>query len=466
MRFIRHSLILFTFAALGTAQASLTAFSLEANKTAHLAKSPAPGPVLNSLCKAAILERVEFFGVDGIENYVNFCEVEPTLVPEDVSSVIQKMGELNSRVASVLGVRKELLFSMGVSVSFRASESGALGESQGNREGVALAVLPTWKFAHFSSMLYTHEVIHVLNFNPGPFADMMVGLEDHPYLFEALPDLISAVVHRSPKITIADPDLPECLRDFRDGTPIQSLGAPFSHFYPLGSVDGVIACCESSKALGSQAKEICRTYKEVRPKSLAEIRFLRENQHLEFREHTPKELAEPFRAIHCVVKTPSGLSLLDNCDSHQFSQSLISFFFRLKELTGRWQLLPFMKQIKAQAPRAASYLCGYPTGNKAFGGTRAKVRIRPLLGAFIALRESLPGAAQSQFDLAWSEHEMDKFVDLDRLYRLDTFSGLAQVRVGAQNPAFRKQNGCDNLYNFDPKHCGVVCERADGPDLD
>lgn len=415
--------------------------------------------IRNTLCEKAILDRVEFSGVEGIENFVNFCEAEPKAIPAEVSSVIKKIGELNARVADVLSVKKELLFPMSMNVFFKASANGALAGSQVTGEGVTLTVLPTWKYADFSTMQYAHEIAHVLNFNPGPFADTVLGLEGHPYLVEALPDLISAVVHDSPKITILDPDLPDCLRDFRDGTPNQSLSVPFGHFYPLGSMDEVIACCGSAKALSPYAERLCRGYVASRPRSIAKINTLKETQDLKFLDYTPMNLAAPFEAGNCVVKTPSGLTFLDNCDTHQFGQSLVSFFFRLKELTGRTQFLPFMNVMKTLAPKTARYECGYVAGSPTLGGAKATVRIRPLLGVFSGLRESLNAADQKQFDLAWAEHAMGKLIDLDRLYRNETFSGLAQARVGARNELYTPMFGCENLYGFDPVRCQVSCLR-------
>lgn len=463
MRIELRSLSFLILLAAGAAHASMTGSS-QSIRARYEVKSMGPRQVLNSLCKDANLDRVEFFGVEGIDNDVNFCAAETKLIPADVMAVIRKMGELNSRVAAALGTKKELLFSMSMNVFFKAYENGALGGSGVSGEGVTLTVLPTWKFADFSTMQYAHEIIHVLNFNQGPFSAMMVGLEEHPYLVEALPDLISAVVHESPKIVIEDPDLPDCIRNFRDGTPSQSLGAPFSHFYPLGSVDEVIACCETAKAISPYAKRLCRGYAVNRPRSLARIKTLKVNEGLEFLEYTPENLKAPFEASNCAIKTPSGLTFLDNCDSHQFSQSLVSFFFRLRELTGRSQFLPFMNQIKALAPKTVSYTCGYTAASKTLGGAQAVVKIRPLLGAFIGLRETLSPTDRTQFDRTWSEHEMGKFVDLDRLYRNEVFAGMAQGRVGARNEIYTPMFGCDNPYRFDRSRCEVSCQRGDGPD--
>lgn len=471
MRFARRvpslrifALILIGVFSLADARASTTldlsgALILPVPTPPHVPVKPKANVDRNELCKDAILDRVEFFGVAGMENFVNYCEVESKDLPADVSSVVKKMGELNARIALALDVKKELLFPMSMNVLFKASENGALAGSRVTGEGVTLTVLPTWKFADFSSMQYAHEIVHVLGFNPGPFADMVLGLEEHPYLMEALPDLVSAVVHDSPKITILDPDLPDCLRDFRDGTPNQSLAAPFSHFYPVGGMDEVVACCESSKALSPYAKRLCRGYVASRPRALAKIKNLKETQNLEFPEYTPKNLAAPFEAKNCVVKTPSGLTFLDNCDTHQFAHSLVSFFFRLKELTGRSQFLPFMNKMKALAPETARYECGYVAGTPTLGGAKATLRIRPLLGVFIGLRESLNAVDQKQFDLAWAEHELGKLVDLDRLYRNEVFSGIAQVRVGARNELYTPMFGCENLYGFASARCQVSCLR-------
>lgn len=471
MRTALRAISLLVLITAGTAHASLTSNSRGADdflfprsmRAQYEVKSPKVAPAgKNRLCKEALLDRVEYFGVDGFENHLNYCGVEQNLLPSDVVTVIQKIGELNSGVATALGIKKELLFPMSMNVFFKSYENGALGGSGVTGEGMILTVLPTWKAADFSTMQYAHEIIHVLNFNPGPFSEMMLGLEEHPYLVEALPDLISAVVHASPKIVIADPDLPDCIRNFRDGTPSQSLGAPFGHFYPLGSVDEVIACCEATKDLSAYAKRLCRGYVNSRPRSLAKISTLKLNAGLEFLEYTPENLKAPFEASNCVVKTPSGLTFLDNCDSHQFSQSLVSFFFRLKELTGHSQFLPFMNQIKALAPRTSQYTCGYVSASKSLGGALASVKIRPLLGAFIGLREELSPADRVQFDRAWLEHEMGKMVDLDRLYRNETFSGIAQARVGARNELYTPMFGCDNLYSFDLSRCEVSCKRVDG----
>ncbi len=422
--------------------------------------------VQNALCKKATLDRVEFFGVEGIANDTNYCEVDPKEIPADVTAAITKMGELNSRVASALGTNKEKLFPMTMNVFFTAYETGALGGSQVTGVGVTLAVLPTWKFAQFSTMQYAHEIVHVLSFNPGPFATLLTGLVDHPFLAEALPDLVAAVVHDSPKIVIEDPDLPECIRVFRDGTPSQSLDQPFAHFYPMGSVDEILACCEKTKDLSNSARRICRGYAGNRAKGLAKIANKKVLEDLNFRDYFPENLAAPFEAENCRVDSPSGLTFLDNCDTHQFAPTLVSFFFRLKELTGKSQFLSFMNQVAAGALKTESYDCGYASASRALGGARATVKMRPLLGAFINLRESLSSDDQARFDLAWKEHGMAKFVDLDRLYRTESFAGYAQTLVGLRNELFTPMFGCDNLYNFDRVRCEVTCRKVDGLSLD
>ncbi len=416
---------------------------------------------LNALCSLAFLDRLEFKGVSGIPEKMNFCEIEANKIPGDVATVIEKIGEMNIRTAQSVGMKPKTLYPMTMNVFFQANALGALGGSEVTGAGITLMVLPTWKVVDFSSMQYVHELVHVLNVNSGPFSEITGGVENHPFLQEALPDLVSAVVHDSTQIIVNDPGLPECIRNFRDGTETYSLDKPYSSFYLVAAVDHLLECCAREKSLSPYAKRVCGAHEKIRLDSLTKISNRRDELRLEFLEYTPKILEAPFQAENCALKTITGLTFLDNCDTHQFGQPLTSFFFKLRKQTGRTQLLPFLKQLHSLRARAIPYDCGYTSGSSRLGGARARVEFRPLLVAFVGLRESMSRDDQAKFDQVWNEHAMGKLMDLDRIYLNETFTGVAQARVGERNALYSKMQACDNPFKFDTSLCQVTCGRGE-----
>lgn len=415
---------------------------------------------LNEACVKAHIVRLSFKNLPKYPSDANFCETPVKDLPNDARALIEKIGELNDRVAEVFGLTAAEAFPMDVGITLTADFRGSIN-SKDRTDGVVLSVLPDWGFRDFSPKVYAHEIVHTLTFNAGPVADALVGLQTHPFLIEALPDLVSAAVHRSPKMEMGESGLPECLKSVRDESPIRSLDEPFRRYYPLAMTDDVIECCATldSDGLSPFAKSLCNTYSWNRPSVVARTEaFIRENE-IQAPLTDAAHLKTAFEASDCRIVTKTGLVFLDNCDSHQFGYPLVSFFFRLRELTGKLLVAAFFEKIREMADGTAVYECGYANGTETLGGTKAHVAIRPLLGAFSALRESLVPAERAAFDRAWNEHAFGKLVDLDRIYRSEMLDGLAQLAVRQKNRFYADLKDCESPYKYDLEACRIACEK-------
>jgi len=291
----------------------------------------------------------------------------------------------------------------------------------------------------------------------------MFGLQDHPFLIEALPDLVSAAIHDSPKIELGEASLPECLKTLRDLTPIRSLDERFGHFYTLAASDDAVKCCSKLDRgkISPFARSVCDHYTSMESRNRATVETFVENNGLTRTPYDVAHLNASFEAENCRLRTENGLVFLDNCDTNQFAYPLVSFFFRLKELTGKSFVSEFFEQMRATRERTAVFECGFvgPDVSPQAGAVKARVALRPLLGSFMGLRESMNSAERASFDRAWAEHALGKMIDLDRMYRNETLAGFAQLAVKAINPIYRTRKGCNNVYKFDSDECRVACEK-------
>lgn len=416
----------------------------------------------NEACLRSHVTRLEFEGLPKYSSTTNYCDVPVKDLPRDALAVIEKAGELNAKVAALLGQKPEETYVMDVSITISGDVKGSLGsEAKGGK--VVLSALPDWTFQDFSSTVYAHEIIHTLTFNAGPTSEALLGLQDHPFLTEGLADLISTAIHDVPKIVLGEAALPKCIREIRNETPIRTLAEPFGRFHTLASANELVRCCATLdlEKVAPFARGICNQFTWGQSTSLATVEtFIQENG-LSATPYDEAHLAAAFEAKDCRVETKTGLVYLDNCDPHQFGYPLVSFFFRLKELTGSFHVTEFFEKIREGSRSTAVYECGYsaPTVTPKLGGAKAYVALRPLLGPFLALRESLNSADRSAFDRVWKEHHFGKLVDLDRIYRNETLSGVAQIVVKAKNLLYRDLEGCENPYKFDPATCSVACEK-------
>jgi len=413
--------------------------------------------IRNEACAKSRLTKVDFKDLSKFPAGVNYCEVPLAKLPADVRALIEKAGALNAKIAAFLGQDLDETFGMDVEITVSADARGTLA-SEAAAGQVLLSGLPDWTIADFSPKIYVHEIIHALTFNAGPTADALVGLQDHPLLVEALPDLIASALQGSPGMELGEANLPDCLRILRDETPVQSFDAPFLRFFSVGSTDTIIQCCATLDLakVPPFAKQICKAYTGARSAQIAKIETFVKSNRIAAVPIDAEHLRKTFAAEDCRLRTSTGLVYLDNCDTHQFAYPLVSFFFRLRELTGKSWVAAFFAKIREGVESTAVYECGFTAEAD---GAKAYIGLRPLLGPFMALRESMNAADQAAFDDAWKEHDFAKMIDLDRIFRNEALAGLAQIAVKERNPLYRKEHACGNVYDFDPVACGVTCEK-------
>jgi hypothetical protein len=424
----------------------------------------------NFACVKAHVSRLTFSSLPKYSPTTNYCQVEMKDLPKDALALLEKVSEMNEKVATLLGQDVASTFPMDVEISINADANGSLdSEAQGGR--IYMSALPDWTFKDFSSKIYAHEIIHTLTFNAGPTSRALLGLQEHPFLIEALPDLVSSTIHDSPQMELGEKDLPQCLRVIRDETPIRSMDAPFSRFYTLSGADDIVSCCATLDLLKVTpfTKALCNNFTNSKSDRLAAVEtFVNENEIIS-QPYDATHLMAPFEAESCRITTATGLTYLDNCDTHQFAYPLVSFFFRLKELTGksvvestgRAYVTEFFGKIRDGSNRTAVYECGYNSTavTSTLGGAKAYVGLRPLLGVFMAFRDVLSASEKSAFDRAWREHDFGKMLDLDRIYRNEGLPGIAQIAAREKNTLYRDLKGCGNTYKFDPSVCSVACEK-------
>ncbi len=430
-------------------------------------KSSAPADAINPLCARAFLGRLQFQDIDHpvLRNRVDYCRGPLGTLPSDARRLIEAIGEVHRKVSLALELSPAEVFAVPIKVLIRGKSDGSMKSKAGPLNwgpsdesfGVALDSLPNWDFSDFASSVYAHEVAHLLSFSAGPVGEALRGLQEHPFLIEAFPDLVSAVAHDTPKFLLGERDLPACLRDFRDGTPVQSLDRPFGDFYVLAQNDKMAACCAGLDLRGESelAQSLCENAIQRRGEKIATLEAFTSNKRLDHKPFSPESLAEPFSAGNCRVRTATGLVYFDACDTHRFGKTLMSFFFRLKELTGKHQLGLFVSKLRTLASTASLYRCGFSEARK--GSIDAKIEIRSALGGFRSLRGSLNLADQARFDQAWKEHAMEKFEELDRLYQKEALPGFAQIVAKFRNPDYSREHACGDVYEFDSKACRVSC---------
>ena len=71
----------------------------------------------NEACAKARVAKVDFKNLPKFDSGVNFCEVPVAKLPADVRALIEKVGELNEKVAAFLGQDLDETFGMDVEIT-------------------------------------------------------------------------------------------------------------------------------------------------------------------------------------------------------------------------------------------------------------------------------------------------------------------------------------------------------------
>ncbi|MBC7386057.1 MAG: hypothetical protein H7301_07855 [Cryobacterium sp.] len=418
-----------------------------------------PPHVENELCKKASVSRIQADGVSGFDSGKNYCAEPSKNLPMNVLGLLKKVEGIHLKIASLLGSTLEQTFVRPVEIRIEAYSSGSMA-SYASDEGIHLTVLPSWQLSDFASMVYAHEIMHYLSLNPGSFSRTIRGLDHHPFFFEALPDLISTAIFDSPQMKVGERELPTCLRIQRDESPIKSLKAPFQNYYAFAGSDSVLNCCAKLRPsdFGDLAAKVCRETKDDRSEANRARRSAEAEKTFQASAYTDANLQTSFSPTQCRKGYLGGVTTLENCDFHQFAHPLVSFFFRLKKLTGRPLVSSFLKAVRDRSETSVVFDCGYVRGTRDSGDERAQVALRPLLPSFVALRESLGPLDQKSFDQAWKEHGMERFVDLDHLFRTETEEWEKRFAVQANNSLYNSRFHCENSANFAQEACRVSCQ--------
>jgi hypothetical protein len=449
--------LFFNFAVPSAAASQTGFFPVPATPARTIRKSPYLLRERNDLCARAHLLSLEFIGVSAVPQAGNFCEYATENLPLPVQGALEEVIRIQGKISEALELGSDSLFGAGHRLVFRSYSVGSIGSGT-DAGGVTLTVLPDWTLGDFPSMIYAHEVVHALWRAPGLFSDMTEGLSLHPLLAEALPDLIAAVAFDSPILTLGETAFPDAIRRHRDASPPRSFDEPFGSFSLFANLRALEAQCRQldfSRELPA-VELLCS-----RVKATLESVEAKRRQILEKTGSVGLALEEgaPFRPELCLTYTRGGLTVFDACDPHQFSPPLVSFFFRVREKTGRHALGVFLRSLATTVRAAPVFECRYLDGTPEFGGKKAILKKPSLLEAFRSLRSSLDVSGQDAFDRAWTESAFGKFTEIDRLYRTRIFGSRTAVALAKANHEFAESRGCGrlDLYEMAPERCRVEC---------
>jgi hypothetical protein len=414
----------------------------------------------NELCARAHLNSLEFIGVSTVASVGNYCEYAIENLPSEVRGALEEMIRIQQRIAAALEIGSLSLFGAGHHVVLQGFSVGSIG-SRSAAGNVSLAVLPNWTLRDFPSMVYAHELIHVIWQESGLFSRMTEGLSLHPLLTEAFPDLVAAVAFDSPIVLLGETAFPDALRRHRNASPPRSFDEPFRNFYRFANLDALKEQClklDLAREISAVAVLCSLATTSALESKLKDRKALAARGAVGTSFEEP-DLELPFRPEFCLTKTRNGLTIYDGCDSHQFAPPLVAFFFRLREALGRHALADFLRGLSASARAAPVFECGYAAGASESGGRKVILKKPSLVEAFRSLRSALELPGQLAFDRAWEEGAFGKFADFDRLYQTRVFASRAAIALARANDAFAKNRGCAeaDLYEMDPERCRIEC---------
>lgn len=409
----------------------------------------------NQTCQENGLSKVTFRNILAVLPNQDYCEIPDADLPPPVANLLARMGAVHRQIAEVLGQSFEQTVGLGIQVEFRDDPSGVMG-SYASGQGLTMTAFPDWSLNDFSSMVYAHELIHVLTFNRSALSQALTGLLEHPYLVEAFPDLVAATVHDTAILTVEDDGLAQCLKDFRDQRPTKSLAMRFGHFYNFASLDTMHACC-SSVPLADRSARTKKVCSGVIPSSKDFFYAEMERNGMAFKRPTDADLEAPFEAKNCEVNL-RGYDTMEGCDTHQYGHPLTSFFFALKEKLGRQVLTEFMSVLRSQASNVSRYSCEY-TYAAPNAASQVQMRTRGLVQAFVDLRESLDAQGQAAFDQVWQAHEMGRLFEIDAIYlqKAVRFEGLKTL--ASENMIYAMDHGCASMAGIARSECHVTCTK-------
>lgn len=405
---------------------------------------------IHPLCKLQQIAEIRFEGLEAVPDSRNFCaSYRP--IPPAVASLIEEIGQQNRAVTKVLGLSGSELLGEGVPLLFSAYAGGTV-HSYALRDGtrILMTAFPEEDLTHFSKKVYAHELVHFIIYRKTKLTKALAGFENHPFIEEAFPDLVSLTANEDSVMTFDDAGLPECLRNQRDGTPLQSLNLPQKDFHFLAATEQLVACCnrlrDDEKTPGVLA--LCAEDR-LDPdlyKTIAKIG-------VDIHEPTEAELNQPFEPKACIRRV-KGIATLDNCNSRQFSKVLVSFFFSLEKRLARPLVPLFVQTLLDTLPERSTHKCEYLTPQPT---QKASLTVGSLSKVLQTFRSRLHSEAEKlNFDQLWDRHAFDKLAELDHIYATTNLNALALPILAKANLEFQAKNGCSATYTAKPS-CALKC---------
>ena len=385
-------------------------------KTTHLAQLPLAlqTETPNEVCAEAKLQSLFFLNVNLVQTKKDLCLMPSEQIPAPARTFIKNFSGTTHKIAGVLGASPQQVWGKGISVIVQGSASGAVDSVAVNHVGIVLGVFADWKEHEYAERIYAHEITHFLSFEKNPLGRAMRTLNDHPFLIEALPDVVAALVSGNPVIASDEDELPECLSK-RDGTPLKTLDAPFEQFLFTAAPNGVAACCASIKPEQRTARTNALCANSIPSETPQEVfdRFAQMS-----RKPITLDLAgvnTAFDPDKCRVAVGRA-ETLGFCEIHNYGPFLVSFFLSLQQALGRNPFPEFIQAMLASQTSLGTYECGFPKTAGDGHLKTLKLKIQALMPAFVQLRKRLNASEQGAFDRVWEIHRFEKLKRLDELY--------------------------------------------------
>jgi hypothetical protein len=416
------------------------------------ASAPRAHGAARSFCADNFIASLTFSGIPAVPLTGDLCQKPEAEIPSNVMWLILEIGRANRNVARAIGQSFAETFPHGVPIYIFTTNDGSIASETINGGSVMLSMFPDWNLATWPKVTYAHEVTHFLIHQGGAFAPAVVGLKDHPFITEGMPDLVAFTANNQPIMPLEDQNLPVPLRVERDATPTKSLNDPMANYTLFAPSTELSAACAKipSAERTLHTKAIC-AYGD--PSNAAGFYGAMPSFQSDLRAPTTAELAAPFDPAKCMYKM-RGWNVFGACNTHQFTIPLASFFFGLQNVLGRPVVADWIKILKAQAPTTTHFACNFLKAK----ADPAELDLRGITPSLRAIRDGLVAADRPKFDRVWTAHGFDKLAQVDALFIGANLKNQALTPLSLKNPKF--PHNCSSPFVFDPAGCDLECHVA------
>lgn len=217
----------------------------------------------NSVCKNAGIGSLVVYGFDPQIAETNICALPVSKIHPAAMKTIQQIGDINQKVATLLGMKVTDLFYQGVDLTLMMDPFGVLGSFVSTEERrVTMSLYPSWiQQGEIEPGVYAHELGHLLSMDePTALAPNPLIKNIHPTLkaiaknilfMETLADTFAFGSYGG---LMGNPEDPiNCDSGLRRITGVQSYNYPRAYFDVNFSNRRAEACCAYDLKHGIQS---------------------------------------------------------------------------------------------------------------------------------------------------------------------------------------------------------------------